>query len=89
MPAALKHLPDTVEKSYVRHTQGEASEPNFEELSVVALTAGVRSSENVYFPAGTEGTIVAVWGDGAEYEVEFEEPVGSLATVRREHLRLV
>ena len=31
--------------------------------------------------AGTEGTVVGVWRDGAAYEVEFAEPEGALATI--------
>lgn len=31
--------------------------------------------------AGTEGTVVAVWNGGEAYDVEFPEPMGTLAAV--------
>ncbi|MCK2055630.1 DUF4926 domain-containing protein [Methylobacterium sp. 37f] len=52
------------------------------ELDDVVLLADARTDDGTLIQAGTEGTVVAVWQDGAAYEVEFAEPEGALATVR-------
>ncbi|WP_375464114.1 DUF4926 domain-containing protein [uncultured Methylobacterium sp.] len=59
------------------------------ELDRVALTAAVLTDGGHAIPAGTEGTVVGVWRDGAAYEVEFAHPAGALATVEAGHLRRV
>ena len=59
----------------------------FAELSVVAMLREVRTDDGAPVPAGTEGTVVAVYGDGAAYEVEFDEPVVGTAKVTPDALR--
>lgn len=51
------------------------------ELDDVALLIDAVTDQGDTIAAGTDGTVVAVWGDGANFEVEFAEPEGSLATV--------
>jgi hypothetical protein len=59
----------------------------FAELSVVAVLRDVLTDDGAIVPAGTEGTVVGVWGEGEAYEVEFDEPVVGNATVRADALR--
>ena len=63
----------------------QAASQSFAELSVVAVLHAVQTDNGGVVPAGTEGTIVAVYDGGAAYEVEFIEPVG-IATVRADAL---
>lgn len=56
------------------------------ELDDVRVTVAVTTWDGDSIPAGTEGTVVAVWRDGLAYEVEFPEPMSALATVRAEDL---
>lgn len=58
------------------------------ELDDVVLLEPATTSEGETIPAGTEGTIVTVWGGGGAYKVEFAEPEGALATVEPQVLRL-
>lgn len=59
----------------------------FQDLDdVVLLTLAVTDQGHV-IPAGTEGTIVSVHGDGSSYVVEFAEPVGALVTVQPHQIR--
>jgi hypothetical protein len=51
------------------------------ELTRARLLAPVMSDEGVVISAGSVGTIVATWRDGAAYEVEFGGLVVGLATV--------
>ena len=74
---------DTLYQSRAPLTQPQG----FAELSVVALLSDVVTDDGVTVPAGTEATIVGVWGDGKAYEVEFDEPVVGNATVRADALR--
>ncbi len=57
------------------------------ELDRVALKAPAVSDDGDLLPAGREGTVLSVHGDGAAYVIEFAEPVGALATVRGSDLR--
>ena len=59
----------------------EATEPSFAELSVVALTRAVEI-EGQLLPAGALGTVVAAYGDGNGYEVEFERPFHAVVTLQ-------
>lgn len=59
------------------------------ELTDVALVRAAVTDEGAPVPAGTEGTVVAVWGRGAAYEVEFAPPIVGLATVAAQDLRPV
>ncbi|MEL6062102.1 MULTISPECIES: DUF4926 domain-containing protein [unclassified Methylobacterium] len=51
------------------------------ELDDVRLLSDVVTDDGDIMSAGSEGTVVAVWGLGEAYEVEFPEPMGALATV--------
>ncbi|MDP4023523.1 DUF4926 domain-containing protein [Methylobacterium sp. NEAU 140] len=53
----------------------------FRELDDVRVLADVVTDDGDTIPAGTEGTVVGVWGLGEAYEVEFPEPMGALATI--------
>jgi hypothetical protein len=57
------------------------------ELSVVEVLRDVETDEGTVVPAGSRGTIVATWGEGAAYEIEFARPVVGLATVIASALR--
>ena len=46
------------------------------------VLADVLTMDGDTIAAGTEGTVVAIWGAGEAYEVEFPEPMGALATVK-------
>jgi len=59
----------------------ETTEPSFAELSVVALTHAV-DVEGQSLPEGTLGTVVAAYGDGVGYEVEFERPFHAVVTLQ-------
>ncbi|TXM71605.1 DUF4926 domain-containing protein [Methylobacterium sp. WL12] len=52
-----------------------------QDLDDVRVLASVVTLDGDTIPAGTEGAVVAVWGAGETYEVEFSEPPGALATV--------
>ncbi|WP_245238996.1 hypothetical protein [Methylobacterium platani] len=52
------------------------------ELDDVRILAAVTTDDGQTMPAGTEGTVVAVWHGGEAYDVEFPEPMGALATVK-------
>lgn len=56
------------------------------ELDVVTVLVSVQTDEGEPIAAGTEGTVVAVWAGGAALDIEFDEPVLGLATVRSENL---
>ncbi|WP_245524351.1 hypothetical protein [Methylobacterium nonmethylotrophicum] len=53
------------------------------------MTIPVTTGDGDAIPAGTEGTIVGIWRDGAACEVEFAQPPGALATVAADGLTLV
>ena len=53
----------------------------FTELAVVRLVRAVEDDEGRMIEAGSRGTIVATWGEGVAYEVEFVQPFQALATV--------
>lgn len=58
-------------------------ETAFADLDVVRLAFDAVTDEGDPVPAGTRGTVVAVWGDGAAYEVEVE---AGLVTATAEQL---
>ncbi|OAS26163.1 hypothetical protein A5481_06795 [Methylobacterium platani] len=60
-----------------------------EELDRVALLSDVVGDDQVTVPAGSVGTVVAIWAGGAAFEVEFTGPVDALATVNAALLRVV
>ena len=59
------------------HTLRRAPEPAplFPGLSVVATVRDAVTDDGVTVPAGSRGTVVAVYAAGAAYEVEFARPV--------------
>ena len=59
------------------------------ELDDVSILSEVVSDDGAAIPAGTEGTIVAIWLGGAAFEVEFSHPEGALATIPASGLRRV
>lgn len=59
------------------------------DLDRVALTAAVVSDDGDALPHGSEGTIVSVYRDGEAYVVEFPTPLGAMATVRPDALKLI
>ena len=73
------------------HIQRNAPEPTplFAEFSVVELLAAIKTDDGADVPAGSHGTVVAEWGNGAAYEVEFARPVVGNATVHSTLLRAV
>lgn len=69
-----------------RHpTRGEA----IAELSIVALNHGIDLAPIGYLPEGTHGTVVSVYGKGAAYEVEFDEPFHALLTLEMTSVRAI
>ncbi|WP_279357699.1 DUF4926 domain-containing protein [Methylobacterium indicum] len=61
----------------------------FTELSVVETLRGVETDDGAAVPAGSRGTIVAIYGKGAAYEVEFARPVIGNCTIDHDALRPV
>jgi hypothetical protein len=59
---------------------------SFEELSEVVLTRPIEV-QGVSMPAGARGVVMAAWGDGLAYEVEFETPQHAVLTVEGEDLK--
>ncbi len=57
----------------------------FADLDRVCVLGPVTTDEGEEVSAGTRGTVVAIYADGAAYEVEFE---AGLATVVRTKLKL-
>lgn len=60
-----------------------------EELDRIELLTDVLADDAVSVPAGSVGTVVAIWAGGAAFEVEFTRPVDALATVDAAVLRVV
>lgn len=52
-----------------------------DEMDAVTLAIDVRTADDEVVPAGTVGTVVAVWGQAEAFEVEFDAPFTGLATV--------
>ena len=67
----------------------DALRSDLRDLDRVALTSATTSDDGDVLPLGTEGTIVSVYRGGEAYVVEFPTPLGALATVRPEAIRLV
>ncbi len=55
----------------------------FDDLTLVRLLRPVETDDGLPVEEGTKGVVVAEWGDGAAYEVEFEM---GLATVEVNNL---
>jgi hypothetical protein len=61
----------------------------FRELDRVQTLEDVAGEDGERVPEGSEGTIVAIWGDGEAFEVEFMRPVETLSAIRPDLLKLV
>lgn len=61
-------------------TAGMSARTGIEDLSRVVLCRDV-VSEGRRLPAGSAGTVVGVYRNGAAYEVEFTTPFHTVATV--------
>ena len=59
------------------------------ELDRVRVLRAVLGDDDMTVPAGTTGTVVAVYADGEAFEVEFTDPVDTLATVDADTVCLV
>lgn len=59
----------------------------FPELSVVETLRAVETDDGLPVPAGSHGTVVAIYSDGAAYEVEFARPVVGNCTITADLLR--
>ena len=74
-------------ETYYLMRRGDPQPAPLAELSVVEILRDVETDDGVTVPAGSRGTIVAIWADGEAYEVEFARPVVGLATVIGAHLQ--
>lgn len=68
---------------------GGAEGMAFRELDRVRTLVEVRGEDGESVPAGSTGTVVAIWGEGASFEVEFTRPVEALAAIEPGSLTLV
>lgn len=68
---------------------GEVGPEPVRELDRVRVLRAVLGDDDVTVPAGTAGTVVAVYADGEAFEVEFTEPFDTLATVEADSVCLV
>ena len=66
---------------YRRDEDGRRPDRRFAELDRVSLREDVQV-DGGSLPRGALGTVVALWGDGAAYEVEFTSPRPALVTLR-------
>lgn len=64
-----------------------AAQPLFAELSVVEVLRAVETDDGLPVPAGSHGTVVAIYGGGKAYEVEFARPVIGNCTLSADALR--
>ncbi|MDP4024859.1 hypothetical protein Q8W71_19700 [Methylobacterium sp. NEAU 140] len=53
----------------------------------MTLAVEARTDDGEAVPAGTVGTVVAVWGEAEAFDIEFDAPFTGLATLTREQLR--
>lgn len=61
----------------------------FRELDRVRTLADVVGEDGEAVPAGSTGTVVAIWDGGAAFDVEFTRPVEALAALSPDTLTLV
>lgn len=71
---------------YAHRRPSEIGSQPLAELARVVILAPVQTMEGDEVGAGTEGTVVAVWQDGAAYDVEFADALGP-ATIAAEFVR--
>ncbi len=69
--------------------QRSAPPPAFRELDRVRTLEVVSGEDGETVPAGSEGTVVAVWNGGEAFDVEFVRPVETLAAIVPKALQLV
>ena len=67
----------------------QAERAAFRDLDRVRVLSDVEADEGVMVPAGSIGTVVAIWARGLAFEVEFTQPVDALATIKPDLLELV
>lgn len=83
MSAALKPIPPEAEVSYL-YRQPAVAPPiggGLHELSMVTLRVAATTFDGETVPAGREGTIVMVHGDGDAFDVEFTSPSGVASVI--------
>ena len=61
----------------------------FRQLDRVQTLADMIGEDGERVPVGSTGTVVAIWGAGAAFDVEFTRPVETLAAIEPDLLRLV
>lgn len=76
-------------RDHLSADERRARAAGFRELDRVRVSEQVEGEDGKAVPAGSEGAIVAIWGDGATYEVEFTGPVETLASIQHGILELV
>lgn len=59
------------------------------ELDRVRVLEPVTGDGDEPIPAGSTGTVVGIYAQGAAFEVEFTEPVDALATIEARSLLMV
>ena len=62
-------------------TERAPADVAFRELDRVRTRADLVGEDGERVPAGSVGTVVAVWGGGAAFDVEFTRPVEALAAI--------
>lgn len=67
----------------------QAERAAFQDLDRVRVLTDFEADEGVMVPAGSIGTVVAIWAQGQAFEVEFTQPVDALATIEPGLLELV
>ena len=61
----------------------------FQEFHRVQTLTDVVGEDGESVPAGSTGTVVAIWGEGAAFDVEFTRPIEALAALGPDLLTLV
>jgi hypothetical protein len=56
-------------------------------LDAVTLAVDAQTEDGETVPAGTVGTVVAVWGEAEAFDIEFDAPFTGLVTIEREMIR--
>ena len=74
MSLEFPRYPDFTATEYVRRFK-------IDELDAVTLAVDAQTNYGERVPAGTVGTVMAVWGNGEAFEVEFDEPYMGLAMI--------
>ena len=74
----MAHLKNAAEKKTTANVTTASRQ--YSELSRVALRVAKHVNEGD-LPAGSQGTIVGIYSDGAGYEVEFVQPISAVVTL--------